>query len=314
MRANVGPYAPRILSWWDYGDWINWFGNSNAVLRGDNAVATSDYGTAAHFVLSQRDGYNATTLGKYMNSIQAKYTLFDDQLMQKWGALDFLACVNANQTSLSFAEQQGQAQGKPYLLGNSQCELNHDPVYALVSADTNQITSFCNLNTTNATTLRTYLLVGSNLYNVTSPSSLTPTTYCVSESIFSNNPPPYAPIYNSNGTVTNAIIIPNTEFFYGLAPISGQPYADFLVVYLPNGPNDTITNAPTLFYNSTYYKGFFFGKLDGFTLVYPKNFTGINYISSFNPVMIFQYNNYTGGNPYVTPKLGFVNNNYTVPG
>src|SRR5208283_1843482 len=28
IRQNVGPNAPRVLSWWDYGDWINWFGNS----------------------------------------------------------------------------------------------------------------------------------------------------------------------------------------------------------------------------------------------------------------------------------------------
>jgi len=56
MRANVGPFGPRILSWWDYGDWINWFGNSNAVLRGDNAVATLDYAAAAQYVLGPTDG------------------------------------------------------------------------------------------------------------------------------------------------------------------------------------------------------------------------------------------------------------------
>jgi hypothetical protein len=34
IRENVGPNAPRVLAWWDYGDWINWFGNSNASIKG----------------------------------------------------------------------------------------------------------------------------------------------------------------------------------------------------------------------------------------------------------------------------------------
>ena len=62
MAANVGPYGPRILSWWDYGDWINWYGNSNAVLRGDNSVAYADYQAAAHYVFSAQDGFNTTVL------------------------------------------------------------------------------------------------------------------------------------------------------------------------------------------------------------------------------------------------------------
>ena len=37
ISQNVGPTGPRVLAWWDYGDWINWFGKSKAVLRGDNA-------------------------------------------------------------------------------------------------------------------------------------------------------------------------------------------------------------------------------------------------------------------------------------
>ncbi|MDE1847307.1 MAG: hypothetical protein KGH52_04610, partial [Candidatus Micrarchaeota archaeon] len=81
-----------------------------------------------------------------------------------------------------------------------------------------------------------------------------------------------------------------------------------------NGPNDTITNAPTAFYNSSYYRGFFFGKLPGYKLVYPTNFTGINYVNDTNPVMILALENYTGGVPPITPKAGYVHNNYTMPG
>ncbi|MGI0141130.1 MAG: hypothetical protein ACREBF_00550 [Candidatus Micrarchaeales archaeon] len=303
MKANVGPYAPRVLAWWDYGDWINWFGNSNAVLRGDNAVATSDYATAAQYVLVNSDGVNSSTLSSYMNSIQAKYVLFDDQLMQKWGALDYLACVNAGQTSLAYAVQQGQANGQPYQLGTSQCELAHDPVYALVPATTNNINNYCQFSNSSVQALKVIMLAGNNFLNV---------TYCVPASLYNSVSPVH--LYTTNGTMTNAMIIPSQTFFYGTIPLSGQTFADFLVVYLPNGPNDTITDAPTQFYNSSYYKGFFFGKVKGFSLVYPENFTGVNYINSTNTVMILQVDNYTGGIPTATPKASYVTNNYTMPG
>ena len=51
LRQNVGTYNARVLAWWDYGDWINWFGNSHAVLRGDNSAPAEDYATAASFVM-----------------------------------------------------------------------------------------------------------------------------------------------------------------------------------------------------------------------------------------------------------------------
>ncbi|MEM3280032.1 MAG: hypothetical protein QXR29_02075, partial [Candidatus Micrarchaeaceae archaeon] len=68
------------------------------------------------------------------------------------------------------------------------------------------------------------------------------------------------------------------------------------------------------FYMSNYYRGFFFGSLPGYHLVYPANFTGMNYVNSTNEVMIMALNNYTGSLPYVTPKPAWVHNNYTIPG
>jgi asparagine N-glycosylation enzyme membrane subunit Stt3 len=315
MRSNVGPNAPRILSWWDYGDWINWFGNSNAVLRGDNAVATLDYATAAQYVLGKQDGYNASTMARFMNSIQSKYILFDNQLMQKWQALDFLACIDVNQTKMSYAESQGALHGLPYLLGTSQCELKHDPVFALVPVDISSkgfttapssLQLYCKLNSSSGaplTAVTTFLAYGSTIINQ---------TYCVSTSFYSSSGPSI--LYNQNGTPSDAVIIPSSEFYYGTASLSGQAFEDFMVIYKPNGPDSTVVGAPTEFYNSNYYRGFIFGKLDGFHLVYPSSFSGINYLNSTNQVMIFALNNYSGTLPYVAPKPAWVNNTYEMPG
>ncbi len=306
MRTNIGPQAPRVLAWWDYGDWINWFGNTNAVIRGDNSVAQTDYNTAAQFVLDQIDGINTTTLAHFMDISQAKYVLFDNQIQQKWGALDFLACIDTNQTTLAYANQQGAASGQPYVLGTSSCEINHDPVEALIPLQTSNIGNFCQMSgpsNSNATYVKAIFVYGQTLVNQ---------SYCVSTSIYTQTSP--VQVYNSNGTKLNALIIPNSQFYYGNVNIGGNPYADFVVTYLPNGPNNTITDAPTQFYNSNYYQGFMFGKLKGFTRVYPSNFTGINYINSTNQIMIFSLNNYTGGNAPNTPKMSYIHNNYTMPG
>ena len=306
MRANVGPFGPRILSWWDYGDWINWFGNSNAVLRGDNAVATLDYAAAAQYVLGPADGYGAKEMASFMNNVvHAKYLLLDDQLLPKWGALDFLACIHVNETNMSFAESQGALVGQPYRLGTSTCELNHDPVYAMIPVTLNNINNYCTLSNATEPMVKAILLIGNQVY--------VNGTYCIPTSLYNATKP--VNIYYSNGTkISNAFIVPNQEFYFGTINLYGQTYADFMVVYTPNGSNYTVTNAPTEFYNSNYYRGFFFGELPGFTRVYPSSFTGINYMNSTNPIVILALNNYTGGLPYVTPKPSWVHNNYSMPG
>jgi len=304
MRANVGPFAPRILSWWDYGDWINWFGNSNAVIRGDNAVASLDYAVAAHFVLGSKDGYNASVLAKFMDTTaQAKYVLFDDQLVPKWSALDFLACVDINQTSQAYAISQGKLYGRPFLTGTSPCELEHDPVVISIPEQPT-INQYC--SSTGATpTVQAVTFVGETI-----PSALN-VSYCVQTT---QNKEGTLNVYNSNGTKANVVLTPS-EYLGAIAiGPNSQTYLEFLAIYLPNGPNDTITNAPTEFYNSTYYRGFFFGRLPGFTLVYPRNFSGINMVNSTNTVMILEQDNYTGTLPYVPPKPSWVQNNYTIPG
>lgn len=310
MRTNVGPFGPRILSWWDYGDWINWFGNSNAVLRGDNSVATEDYATAAQYVFGANDGYNASELASFMDQSQAKYILFDDQLVPKWGALDFLACIDVNQTSMQFATATGKKYGVPYALGYSQCEISHSPAYLLVPI-TNNVNAYCSFsNSTMAAINSTELIL---------PDQFTNTSYCVSTAFiqeaaqedFQGNLA--TRLYYSNGTESNVWL--STVLFEGEEKIGSIDFLTFMELYAPNGPNDTITNAPSEFYNSTYYKGYFLGSLPGMSLAYPSNVPkGINYINYTQKIMIYQLNNFSGTLPTVTPKPSWIKNNYTMPG
>jgi asparagine N-glycosylation enzyme membrane subunit Stt3 len=301
MRQNVGPYGSRILSWWDYGDWINWFGNSNAVLRGDNAIALLDYQTAARYVLGTSDGYGPSNLASFMNNVtDSKYVLFDNQLTAKWQALDFLGCVGVNQTSKAFAIAAGQSVGQPYLLGTSTCELNHDPAYLLVPISTSTVSDYCQLSG-NVTALRTLVLAGNRILNQ---------TYCAPTN-FSGNA---ARLLTTNGSKTNILLVPNGQFYAGVNNVSGQQFLTFIALYEPNAANGTVTDAPTEFYQSNYYKAFYLGQLPGFKMVYPTNFTGMNYVNGTWPVVIYALDNYTGPLPKVQAKDPWVANNYTMPG
>ncbi len=312
MRANVGPNAPRILSWWDYGDWINWFGNSNAVIRGDNSVPTYDYKVAAQYVLGPADGYNYTELAHFMDSAQAGYVLFDDQLVPKWGALDFLACVGVNETTRAFAISAGQQYGQSYVLGTSRCELSHDPSYIMIpesvlTSTGSSIGDYCSISNSTNVYIKALQFTGSFPFGTVGN-----TTYCMPESFLSTGAP--VRLFYQNGTETNIAV--SDSFFEGAVPTSNnQTFLSFMAIYMPNGPNDTITDAPSEFYQSNYYRGFFLGKLPGFTLVYPSNVTGVNYVNNTgNHIMIFKLDNFTGTLPYVVPKPSWIHNNYSIPG
>ncbi len=311
LNNNVGPNAPRVLSWWDYGDWINWFGDTNAVLRGDNSVAKEDYAVAQQYVLGSK--YNATpqTLASYMEGNQTRYVLFDQDLIQKWGALDFLGCVNVNATSEAFAIAQGKSNSppEPYVLGTSQCELAHDPEFLLLPLSalvkTNQtlgqqsLSEYCQISNTNTIYISGYLVIGSSLEN---------NTVCVNSV---PNKEGVLNLYSTQGARINAVV--QTASYLGVENVQGSLYVEFLVLYTPNTPNGTITDAPSEFYDSNYYKGFVLGQLPGFREVYPSNGTGINYVNGTYPVRIYEIINYTGGLPPVPPKPSWVHNNDTMP-
>jgi hypothetical protein len=309
MAENIGPTGPRVLAWWDYGDWINWYGNTNAVIRGDNSVPKEDYATAASFVLSSQDHYALATI---MNSNQTKYVLFDEALVSKWGALDYLACIDINATSTQYAIEQGATQSPPapYALGTSQCELSHDPAFVLLpyaaltaSSSQEQQSSLesliCPISTPSTIYYRGYVVTGQTLSNQTVCVPLPATSNLTSQ------------VLTSNGVAINAYI--NFTFYQGEINLGGSPYVQFLEIYTPNGANNTITDAPSEFYSSNFYKGYFLGNLPGFTEVYPSNAVGVNYLGGYYPIRIFALNNFTGSLPPVPQKPSWVTNNYTIP-
>jgi hypothetical protein len=312
MKSNIGPSGPRVMSWWDYGDWINWFGQTPTVTRGDNAEPTEDFAVAANYVLGPKDNYTPAVMDNFMNTNQTKYIVFDQGLIQKWGALDFLACIHINETSRAFAIAEGKLQNPPvpYALGNSPCELAHDPQYVLVPLPTliptiekPTINEYCTISNSSTQYAYSYLVDNNSLTNQSVCVDLNPTNAGAFK------------VYYQNGTQMNAYVQAITQSPLGETELTkgGPLYLEYLMVYTPNGPNDTITNAPSAFYLSNFYKGFFFGKLPGFTQVYPANATGINFVNNTYPIRILALDNFTGQLPPKASKPSYVVNNYTFP-
>ncbi|MGB9703512.1 MAG: hypothetical protein ACPLXS_02240, partial [Candidatus Micrarchaeales archaeon] len=274
IKNNSGPNGPRTLSWWDYGHWINWFANSNAVLRNDNAFPEMDYNVAALFIMSSSDGFGEKALASYMNKVQAKYILLDQDLIQKWGALDFLGCVFANKTNMSFAFSEGEKRGIPYLIGTSKCEEEHSPVYVLIPIPTmiNSTSQLCSGDSVKAysTTGKIYCFKYSSSYNQTS----------------------IGDFYTLSGEKLNAIAPP---FLCSPQKYEGVWYYYCMLLFYPTNKTQTL---PTKYYNSTFYRLFFLGNLSGFKQVFPNNneVYDLGNGLSFAPVRIFELINYTGGN------------------
>ncbi|MEM4296049.1 MAG: hypothetical protein QXP22_00460 [Candidatus Anstonellales archaeon] len=100
---NTLPKDAKITSWWDYGHWINYFGQRNAVIRNDH-ISLDMIGDIAHaYIMANMTDFNKIT--KYYGS---DYALFDREILfagdafgGKFYALNYLACARNNLTDAS---------------------------------------------------------------------------------------------------------------------------------------------------------------------------------------------------------------------
>lgn len=155
LRNNTNMYSPSIqaqcdakfgwdcsvISWWDYGHWTNFLGESKSVLTPNNERADYDQEVAHGFVDGNTQDFIAS-----MKAHHATHVLVDAQLIQKWGALVYLSgTCTPEQSSLCPPRyitdwQQGAGQSKyeaehyfEYLQVSGQCPTSV-PMTALKSS------------------------------------------------------------------------------------------------------------------------------------------------------------------------------------
>ena len=253
INKNVERDA-RVLSWWDYGHWINFFGDRPSVTRNEHANSTMDLMVADSFV----EG-TVGDMKEFMKAHNATHVLFDIDLVGKWGALRYLSCVYNQQTNMSIGP------------GGSTCDRLYDFEYVYVPSSPS-------LNE------RCVLKDGSGYMQLaisTFPVDGTPYRYCVGNANISGNSVPI--LYNTDasnppGDFDPSVASPNRGLlaFAEGTYIQNKPYTRYMVLY-PEVWYDGQSGLPDRKgkgYDSNFYKGFFLGKLDGFDLVYPENDLG----------------------------------------
>ena len=249
IKANV-ENDTRVVSWWDYGHWINYFGQKDCLTRNEHVNTTLDLMVADKFVFGAKDsaGSGEADLAQFMRDYKTKYVLFDYDLIGKWGALDFLACVYNNQTNQTFAE----AQGGP---GSSKCEAEHYPERVFLPLE-REVGDYCRSPEAGVQLVRALSSFG--------------VSYCVYETNTSDGyTVPRAMFYEDNMSRQNKAILAYPQRM----TVRGRDYAMYTALYFPDASiwQDNVSgwdDRKGKYYDSTFYKAFYIGELQGFDKVY----------------------------------------------
>jgi hypothetical protein len=84
MSLNLND-TDRVLSWWDYGHWTTFYGGKKTALDPGNGYPKYNQMTARALVNGPRG-----ELVRVMRYFHTDYLMLDNELIQKWGALNFL--------------------------------------------------------------------------------------------------------------------------------------------------------------------------------------------------------------------------------
>lgn len=299
INKNLDP-SDRVTSWWDYGHWINYFGDRKTVLRNEHA-STGMIGRVAHDYI----GGTAQDLMDSMNYFDSRYVLFDVELIGggsfggKYGALNYLSCAHDDETSVMTQP------------GTSDCEFVHSPE-RLVIPKMQTIQTSCTISESQQRT-------GVAAYRMTKENAPEgKPSYCVGGELTLGNGEKITPMYYADLKDAAGDLVLNKGFLRNIGEQGDVAF--FEVVYndalLWPGPNGTFvggmedamcvpladgthqtqcegTALKTKFYDSNLYRGFYLEKLPGFELVYK---------SKSGEVKIYRMINFTGNREgYVDP-------------
>lgn len=254
----------RTTSWWDYGHWINFFGQKNTVLRNDHA-STNMIGRVAHAYLHG----SLDDLKKTMKDYDSKYALFDVEIAGagiggKYHALNYLGCAWANRTNVTTDP------------GTSGCEAEHTweniyvplvetPNAACIISDVSNKTGVMSFYGVNRDQFGDIIGLGSPVY-------------CVGKTILANGQESMATYYldrkYDNGELKLNKAIPLNSG--SIADSNGNPVIQSFTMFYTKDPiwiengeiKDGYEDRKGKYYDSNLYKAFFLKELPGFQLVY----------------------------------------------
>ncbi len=247
----------RTTSWWDYGHWINFFGQKNTVLRNEQSSLPMILEVAHDYI----DGTPEDLIG-FMKKHDSKYALFDAEILfsgnsfgGKYGALNYLSCARDNDTNVSLSP------------GQSYCESDH--LWEIVYIPS-QNQEGCQI-TKNATGIVSYKVGYSQTANGLVQESRK--AYCIGETTLSDGRKTTATFYldrkydNGDLKLNKAFLKPEGQTSDGFKAFTLLYSEDKL--WVENGEvKSGYEDRKGKFYDSNLYKAFVLENLPGFDLVF----------------------------------------------
>lgn len=208
IRENVAGSDDRVMSWWDYGHWINTIGQSKSVTGNTHSYTIMHQEVADKIV-----GNDPQKLIAYMKEHKAKYLMLDQDLIGKWGALVYHYCNYNNETTVN--KQPGE----------SLCDLVSAPEY-LYLPTSQASASYCNMKTeTGQRAIKVYSTFGEALgFNY----------YCLAESTL--------PLYYENKTKAGI------ENLLGMGTTDDGRFMRAMAIYSSSNPDKKGRFYDSIFY------------------------------------------------------------------
>ncbi len=277
----------RIISWWDYGHWINFFGQRNSILRNEHAYLDMIYRVAYSYTEGDEED-----LLKTMQDYGSEYALFDVEILgssegfgAKFGALNYLGCVHANRTNVSYWPGQSDCERENlfeviYVSQDKTCVISENP------RKTGFVASKVYIGPPNGEQKYSIYYPGECVGSITNEQvryfcanyvHLVP-AYCVGEVELATGDK-MTGTYYLNETYPNGDLRVNKAFLVYPSRLDGAynqgPLMAFTTVYtkqkvwLENGQIvDGYEDRKTHFYDSNIYKALVLDELEGFDKVY----------------------------------------------
>jgi asparagine N-glycosylation enzyme membrane subunit Stt3 len=256
LRYNT-PEGSRIISWWDYGHWENYFALRNAVIRNEHAYYDMITDVAHDFIMDSEPALIQT-----MKKYGAQYALFDSELILsgghfggKFGALNYLACAHANLTDVSKWP------------GQSLCEFENTWEQIYVSSEECVVSPITGKKGRVA-----YVITATE--GPSGPQTSFKPFYCFSTAKLADGKEIPATYYLERKNEAGELLL-NKAFLLYDGKTSAGGYNVYTLLYtkdkvwLENGSVvDGWSDRKGRFYDSNLYKGFVLKELEGFELVY----------------------------------------------
>jgi asparagine N-glycosylation enzyme membrane subunit Stt3 len=270
MGKTLPPDA-RVTSWWDYGHWTNFFARKASVIRNEHASVPMIQDIAHAFIMA-----NETETIEIMQKYDSEYLLVDSEILinsgtvfgAKFYALNYLACTRDNLTDV-FTEQMG-----------SQCE--YDNLWEQI-VPTTEPCLISPISQKYGVVAKRRAVTSDN--GKVKSVGLVP-AYCLGNVTLANGQQMAGTYYldrkaPSGELMLNRAILQQSSQDGSYVMLYTKDMIWMVNGQLTDGYDDRIGKGR--FYDSTVYKGFVLGQLDGFSRIYDNGDIKIYKINNYRP-------------------------------